>query len=118
MRLPSLARHIVFTRKRWNVGVFKILREHYYAKASIPRDTLHQVIHSEISYVPLPARSSVIFALSQLDMLESYHAISPKDSIEKKLRVLIAIFDCLEEPTADALRKQLKIVHDYYTKPS
>lgn len=117
-RNPCDCHHIFFTRRRWSVGRLKTLREHYYTKAYIPRDTLHSMIHSEIAYVPEPSGSSVAFVLKQLEMLENYHAISPDDSLEKKLKVFIALFDCLEELTADSLRVQLKIVRDFYKKPS
>ena len=33
------------------------------------------------------------------------------------LLLLIALFDCIEEPTAIALKKQLDIVRDYYNEP-
>ena len=114
---PNDTHHIMFTRRRWDTGAAKVLREHYYAKALIPKDTLHKAIHAELAYVPVPRKVSIMFALKQLQMLEDYHAISADDSFEKKLRVLIAIFECLEEPTAEALRQQLEIVQQYYGEP-
>lgn len=114
---PNDTHHIMFTRRRWDTGAAKALREHYYAKALIPKDTLHKAIHAELAYVPVPRKVSIMFALNQLQLLEDYHAISADDSFEKKLKVLIALFECLDEPTAEALRQQLEIVQQYYGEP-
>ena len=44
-------------------------------------------------------------------------AISDKDPFEKRLIVLIALFECVAQPTADALKKQLDLVREFNTKP-
>lgn len=49
-------------------------------------------------------------------MLEQAGAISDDDNIEKRLMVLAALFDCVEQPTADAFRKQQQIAHEFYNK--
>ncbi len=55
-------------------------------------------------------------ALNQLMMLEQSGAISDDDDIEKRLMILAALFDCVEQPTADAFRKQQQVAHEFYTK--
>lgn len=52
-----------------------------------------------------------------LEYLEKYGAIGPDDPIEKRLTVLIALFECIEQPTADALKEQLRLVHEFKKAP-
>ena len=49
--------------------------------------------------------------------MKKYNAISKNDSLEKKLCVLIALFDIAEPETTMALRHQLQIVREFYDKP-
>ena len=91
---------------------------HWYCKVYIPRDTLHREIHAHISGVPVPKYANIKSVMEQLRMLEYYEAIKDTDNIEKRLNVLIALFECSEGPTADALKKQLEIVHRFYEEPS
>ena len=60
----------------------------------------------------------VWYILACLEMLQTYGAIGPNDTLEKRLEILIALFDPIAKPTADALREQLKIVHEFHNKPS
>lgn len=82
----------------------------------MPRD-LHERLHAEVPGVPVPNGDSVKHALDQIDYLSNFGAISEKDNAEKRLSVLIALFDCIEQPTADALKEQLKIIREYYKTP-
>lgn len=66
-----------------------------------------------VSTVPVPKAINARSALEQLRTLERYEVIHETDSIERKLEVLIALFDCAEQPTADALKKQLDIVRKF-----
>lgn len=109
--------HILFQRKSWSGGYKGELRRYWYCGAFIPKNTLHHYIHEELSRVPVPRESSCKEVLYHLRLLNKQGVIHEEDSIQKKLRVLIALFDCIEQPTADALRKQLEIVDRYY-KPS
>lgn len=104
-------------RKSWRGAVIGELREHPYCKVCIPRDTLHKMIHDEILNVPVPRPVNIREAVFQLRSLESFGAISPKDSFEKRLRVLIALFEYVEQPTADALKIQLKVAERFYHPP-
>ena len=67
--------------------------------------------------IPPPSQENAKTALWHLQYLEKYGGISDRDPIEKRLQVLIALFDCSEQPTADALRKQLKIVCELKKAP-
>ena len=89
----------------------------WYNRVYIPRDTLHREIHAYIAWVPVPRAISLRSAMEQLRMLEKYGGIKDTDPIEKRLKVLIALFECSEDPTANALKEQLRIV-ERFNKPS
>lgn len=108
--------HLLYTRKDWSSGSAKVLRRQSYCKVCMPRD-LHERLHAEVPDIPVPSENSIKHALDQMDYLAHFRAISEKDNAEKRLSVLIALFDCVEQPTADALRKQLKIIREYYKTP-
>ena len=78
---------------------------------------MHLMIHTHVSNVPTPRPINASEALKQLRLLEKYNAIKEADDIEKRLKVLIALFDEVEPDTTSALRRQLAIVCDY-DKPS
>ena len=109
--------HILYIRREWSRNGLGRLRLHPYCIVSIPRDTLHRYIHAHLAYIPTPKPFVVDEILYHLGYLEEYGAISMDDPIEKRLKVLIALFDCIEQPTADALRKQLELVHDFKKAP-
>jgi len=105
--------HICWTRRSWNSGYVMELRLHPYCVVLIPRDTLHHLIHSEMKCIPPPSNRNAKTALFHLNILSQAGAISYDDPIEKRLKILIALFDCIEQPTADAFREQLRIVCEY-----
>ena len=78
---------------------------------------MHQEIHALTDGVPIPQKFNVEGILFQLELLERYGGIHPYDPIEKRLQVLIALTECSEQPTCDALKKQLEIC-DRFNKPS
>ena len=49
-------------------------------------------------------------------MLEHYGTLAHYDTMEKRLELLIALFDCVEQPTAEAFRKQLEIASEFYAR--
>ena len=106
--------HLLYQRRNWRNEALTALRDYWYCKAEIPKNTLHRRIHGLVSDVPAPKATNAKSALEQLRTLERYQVIHEEDSIERKLEVLIALFDCAEQATADALRKQLDIVHKFY----
>lgn len=105
--------HLCYQRKKWTRGSLRLLRDYWYCKVSIPRDTLHKKLHLEVSDVPVPSESSAKSALKQLEMLEEYNAISEYDSIERRLDILASLFDCSDQETANAFRKQLEVVREF-----
>lgn len=78
---------------------------------------MHRYIHLNLADIPAPKESSAKAALEQLYRLERFSAISEFDSIERRLELLAALFDCSDQETADAFREQLKIVCEYKKDP-
>ena len=110
--------HIFYCRHDYNKGWAKTLRTHWYCTVEIPKNTLHRRIHHEVERVPVPAAVNVQGALFQLNLLEKFGAIHPYDNIERRLMVLMAVFDCCEPETHKALKKQYDIVRKFYKKAS
>lgn len=109
--------HIFYTRVSWNQPIPNRLRTHWYCIVAVPKGTKHHAIHEKVRYVPVPRNDVILTILEQLALLEDYGAIRPDDPIEKRLNVLAGICDCIAQPTADALRKQLDVVSGF-DKPS
>ena len=109
--------HILWQRNKWSQGYVYKLRDHSYCKISIPRDTLHRHIHLEMIGIPVPSQDAAKIALDKINCLEERGLISYDDTFEKRLKVLITIFEENETETADALKKQLELVQDYYARP-
>lgn len=108
--------HLLWCRKDWNTGYAHALREHWYLRMTIPKSALHVPIHESVPNIPVPTSSSAKEAYAQLTLLETYGAIHKSDPIEKRLKLLIALFDCQEPETAEALKKQLRVVQEYNKK--
>lgn len=107
--------HLCYQRHKWNRGSLLVLRDYWYCKVFIPRDTLHKMIHLNVFDVPVPSESGARSALEQLGYLEKFGAITDFDSIERRLDLLASLFDCSDQPTADAFREQLRIVREFKT---
>lgn len=108
--------HLFFFRRVWQRTSANKLRRHWYCVVPIKRD-LHSEIHALSEGVPVPRKLNVEGILFQLDLLERYGGIHPNDPIEKRLKVLIALTNCSEQETCNALKKQLEIC-DRFNKPS
>lgn len=108
--------HLCYQKRVWKGGSIGLLRDFWYCRAEVPKNTLHRRIHSIVTSVPVPKAINAKSALEQLRTLERYEVIHENDSIERKLEVLIALFDHVEQPTADAFKKQLDIVHKFHQK--
>ena len=104
--------HLCYQGRHWGRGALAALRGHPYCIVEMPKN-IHNKIHEYVGDVPAPRESSAKEALGQLQLLESYGAIGDGDSLEKRLNVLAALFDCYEQETSNALRKQLYIVHKF-----
>ena len=102
--------HLCYQRRKWGHGALVSLRDYWYCRVSIPRDTIHKAIHLEVPTVPPPKESSAKSALEQLGYLEEYGSITEFDSLERRLDVLASLFDCSDQPTADAFRAQIEVV--------
>lgn len=105
--------HLCYQRRKWQRGYLRLLRDYWYCRVYIPRDTLHRKLHLELKDVPVPQNASAKAALEQLEHLEKYSAISEFDSIERRLDLLASLFDCSDQATADAFREQLRIVREF-----
>ena len=106
--------HILWYKRDYSKGWAKALRDHWYCRITIPQDTLHREIHAKVSHIPVPRVISIKDALFQLQMLERFGGISPEDNFDKRLMVLMALFDCCESATHAALKKQHDIVRKFY----
>lgn len=109
--------HLCYQRKNWQRGHLRQLRDYWYCKVLIPRDTLHKYIHQNLPDIPAPKDLNAKNALEQLEKLETYNAISEYDSVERRLKILAALFDCCDQDTADAFRKQLALIYEYKKPP-
>ena len=89
------------------------LREYYYCKVYVPKDTLHQLIHYHLKNIPVPKPVNAEVALAQLKLLTKNDAIHESDSFERRMLVISALFNCAEPDTADALFKQWEIVREF-----
>lgn len=112
-KTPFDKHHIFYIRKEWNKGDLEKLRLHPYCIVKVRRATIHRYLHTHLAFIPVPTNYPVQNAIDLLKELEEAKAISPKDTLEKRLAILIALFDHVEQPTADALREQLKIVREF-----
>lgn len=105
--------HLLWYKREYSKGWAKRIRDHWYLHIEIPRDTLHRKIHYEVAHIPVPRVVSIKGALEQLNLLEKFGGISRNDTIEKRLMVLMALFDCIEPATYNALKKQYDIVCEF-----
>ena len=111
--------HLFFPRKDYNTASLKELREFPYCKISLPKKTTHRTVHIILDGVPVPRGVNAIDALNQLKWLTEKGAISQSDPPAKRLELIAALFDCVEQSTADALRQQADILRfEYVCAPS
>ena len=108
--------HLVWYKRDYSKGWAKRLRDHWYLRVEIPRNTLHRQIHYEVAHIPVPRVISIKNALYQLQILEKHGGIHRDDGIERRLLVLCALFECIEPKTYDALKKQYDIACEFYNK--
>lgn len=109
--------HIFYQRKKWERGALHELRQFDYCRVTIDKN-LHELIHSRLETVPTPRPSTAVKVLAELQTLEGYDAIGERNTFAFRLNVLIALFDCIEPETTNALRQQLDIVCEFYNRPS
>ena len=105
--------HLLWQRKHWNCGYLHQLREHWYMRVPIHKDTLHKYIHENMDEIPLLKPISAKVILGVLDLMEERGYITPEDDIERRLYVLIELIPYGEYETRLALKKQLRLVRNY-----
>lgn len=116
VKTPYDRHHILYIRKEWNKGKLNKLRLHPYCIVPMDRDSLHRYLHVHLACIPAPSGGVADSVLMQLEFLERYGAIGQEDDVEKRITVLIALFECIAQPTADALKEQLHIIREFYIK--
>lgn len=109
--------HILFQARFWKCGYLRQLREYHYCKVQIPKGSLHKSIHMRVQDVPAPQGASARRVLEVLIALEQNGIISNTDNLERRLKVLISLFEGVEPETVKALRDQLDVVCESLDKP-
>lgn len=109
--------HLCYQQKQWQRGNLRKLKDYWYCKVKINRDTLHKYIHNNLGNITPPQDSSAKAALEQLEYLAKYSAISEFDSIERRLDILAALFDCSDQQTANDFREQLRLICELKRTP-
>ena len=105
--------HLWYCKSAYGKGYLKALRTHWYCVVKILRKTLHSQIHHELMWVHPPSGRSAKYAYEHLMMLESYGALKKTDSIEQRLGLMIALFECSDPDTVEDLKAQLAIVERF-----
>ena len=101
--------HLCWARRDWNKGSQRLLRNHWYLVVEIPI-YLHNEIHAKVSHVHLPNAATAREAYKHLQDLEEFGVISKDDGIEKRLAIMIGIFEQLDRGTASGFKEQLKVI--------
>ena len=110
--------HFLFQKKHWQQGYAKILREHPYMGAYIPRNTLHRGLHSKLHDIPVPNGKECKFAFEELHRLEMAGKIDVNDSPTKKLNFLISVWRESCPATVAILEWQRDIIAKFYNERS
>lgn len=109
--------HLMWTAKSWDKYWASRLRLYPWFIVPIPKCTLHFQIHQEVSCIPVPSEPHCREAYETVRGLERRGALSPNASVETRLELLVSLFDCVEPATARALKQELAIVKQFYSKP-
>lgn len=103
--------HLCWPRKKWKNGFASEIRNHWYFKISIPKNTLHCGIHAIMQGIPVPDGTIAKQAYLHVMVLEHNGFLSSSDPFETRLRLLIALFHGTK--TGSAFKKQLEIVQNF-----
>lgn len=112
-RNPYDYHHILYQRKHWQQGWAKILREHPYCGAQIPRNTLHRAIHAKISTIPLPVEGDCKKIFNELCIAEKNQLLSNEDSIGARIDFILERLSPESARCREALQMQKDIVAHY-----
>lgn len=108
--------HLLWIKSKWSRGYIKALRNHAWMKVLIPRDTLHKEIHHQIRSIPLPEKEDAKRVFELLTRLEASGELDMNAGIEERLEFLVA--NITTPDTVAALKKQLEIVRQFYSRES
>ena len=108
--------HLCYIRSQWNRGFAKLLRGHHYCIVSIPKDSLHRIIHMKLHSVRPPDGSAARSVYEQLASMEKSGKISPSDPIEQRLLLLADLFRNEDQETAADFMYQYKIVIEHQSR--
>lgn len=117
IRTGNDVHHLLWIGRKWGFGNLASLRMYWYCKISIPRQTLHRFIHENVASIPVPSLESAGVVLRQLQELAREEKIHEEDKIERRIEVLIGLFDDIEPRTAEGLKRQLDAVYEFYYGP-
>ena len=106
--------HILYQKKHWQQGWAKILREHPYCGAHIPRNTLHRAIHSKIHDIPTPNSEDCKKAVQTIDKWLAEGYISLDDRLDRKIEIIACCFMIKCPATTAMLDWQKEIVSKFY----
>lgn len=111
--------HLLWQSGHWNTGYKKRLREHWYMKKMIPKNTLHREIHSKIADIIAPHDRLCEKAFRELTRMEREGLIHPEDTAEQRIDFLLSMWSIDECPmTVLALVYEQAIIREFYTKGS
>ena len=104
--------HLLYQRRHWNSGWALRLRNHPYMIKLIPRETLHRIIHENVSNIPQPSGKECKTAYELISCLDKEGKIKESDPLEKRIELLLS---CFENPeTRKALIKQREVISQFY----
>lgn len=110
---PPDVHHLFYVEDEWNKEGGRTFRDYCYFKVVVERG-LHVDIHAKVKGVPIPTAGSRRYIMEQMEYMYLFRFISDEDSIEKRLALLISLFEEIEEQsTATALRRQLEAVKEH-----
>ena len=105
--------HLCYIGYQWARGYAKLLRNYHYCVVSIPKDTLHRLIHVKLHSVIPPSGLAAKNVYGRLVSMEKSGEISSNDTIEKRLRLLYDLFKNEDPDTALGFMRQYEIVMGY-----
>ena len=105
--------HFFYPRTAWNYGLALKLRRHPYMIVEMQRIPLHEAIHANVPYIPVPNGHVTGKVLEQIEYLRELRVISDGDSPSKRLSVLIGLFSELDNDVAHMLEAQLKVINKF-----
>lgn len=110
------AHHLLFFRRLWIQGHYqRLLREHWYCKVDIPRNTLHKAIHTMFpSGIPVPDSITARRVYETLLYYEDKKIIRKSDSPAIRSGILAYIFRNEDLEVYNALKEQYDLINGYY----